>query len=182
VASSPSTAPSALDSTGLTSSKSLAVSDVPSAPIKRKRGRLAKQHRSISSCTSPNEENLLTVFNFDDSFFIHDEESSEYQSLLNNHDTLLPDEDSDSPWLSDIAKFADKNPEKLKMCHLNVNSIFNKLFEIYKIIERGLFDIISIQETKLGPEIPDNLFAFTNYTTLRRDRQRGGGGLMVFIK
>lgn len=70
-------------------------------------------------------------FNLDDSFFTYDREPWEYQSLLKNYDFLFPDDDSDSPWLSDIVEFADQNIDKLKICHLNVDSIFNKLFEIY---------------------------------------------------
>jgi len=151
-------------------------------PIKRKRGRPAKQSKLASPSSAPNEENLLGVFNFDDSFFVNDRERLDYTSLLSNIDSMLPDDDSDLPWLSDMTKFTDKSIGKLNICHLNINSIFNKLFEVYKIINSGTFDIISIQETKLGPEIPDSLFTFANYTTIRRDRQRGGGGLMVFIK
>lgn len=147
----------------------------------KKRGRPPKQSQSQPAAASVG---LSEIFNFDDAYFQEENDNLEIlqQTLMDNLCSLLSDENPHAPWLTDLIVFANSNESKLKMVHIKINSIFNKLFELVKLIELGKYDIVTVQETKLGPEIPDNLFSFANYITLRRDRCRGGGGLMVFVK
>ena len=50
--------------------------------------------------------------------------------------------------------------------------------EIQEWIE--LFDILSIQETKIDSTFPDSQFSIQGYTTYRRDRKKGGGGILLY--
>ena len=53
-----------------------------------------------------------------------------------------------------------------------MNHILNKLY----------FDFVFIQETKLGPDLPDLFINNKSYGLVRRDRKAGGGGLLVYHK
>ena len=68
------------------------------------------------------------------------------------------------------------------MLHLNINSVFCKFFNINLILNLNLYDIVFIQESKLGVETPDALISNSFYNLLRRDRIAGGGGLLVYTK
>lgn len=82
-------------------------------------------------------------------------------------------------WEQNINNFACNYQKNFKILHLNINSIFCKSFFINQILNKQNFDILSIQETKLGNEIPDKFFPF--YNIIRRDRCSGAGGLIVFV-
>ena len=45
-----------------------------------------------------------------------------------------------------------------------------------------LFDILAINETKLDSSISDSEIYINNYTVLRFDRNRIGGGVALYIK
>ena len=66
--------------------------------------------------------------------------------------------------------------------HLNVNSILNNLYEVNEILNTRLFDVACFCETKLDDSIPNSFFNNNFYTKIRFDRNRHGGGLIVFIK
>ena len=70
---------------------------------------------------------------------------------------------------------------KFSILHLNVNSIFSKLHEVSQLLDKN-FDLISFNETKLDESIPISFYCNSNYNMLRLDRNRHGGGLLVFIK
>ncbi|RNA11172.1 reverse transcriptase [Brachionus plicatilis] len=74
--------------------------------------------------------------------------------------------------LSDLkySKLRFKN-NKLKVFRLNINSILGNIFEMNEILNSRMFDIVCFSEFKLDQTIPKSL-----------DRNRHGGGLLVFIK
>ena len=94
------------------------------------------------------------------------------QTLKDSLISLLSDLNPNVQWFSDLIKFA---ISKWSTCYIN------KL--LVKLIELGKYDIFTVQETKLRPEIPDNPFSFANYTTLRRNRcpRRFSNGLCQAI-
>ena len=63
---------------------------------------------------------------------------------------------------------------------LNINSLSGKFSEVQEWIEA--FDILSIQETKIDRSFPDSQFAIGDYNMYRRDRKKGGGGVVVYIR
>lgn len=63
----------------------------------------------------------------------------------------------------------------------NIDSLGNTFSEVMEWIQT--FDILTIQETKLDKLFPDSQFAIDGYNMFRRDRRKGGGGLiMVYIR
>ena len=63
---------------------------------------------------------------------------------------------------------------------LNINSLCGKFDEVQELIEA--FDILCIQETKIDRSFPDSQFAIKGYIMYRRDRKKGGGGIVVYIR
>ena len=63
---------------------------------------------------------------------------------------------------------------------LNINSLSGTFDEVLEWIEA--FDILSIQETKIDRSFPDPQFAITDYNMYRRDRKKGGGGIVVYVR
>jgi len=84
-------------------------------------------------------------------------------------------------YLSDLSKFTADN-SGFKLIHLNVNSLFNKKQHIIDIADKGEFDLILLNETKLDAHVPHNFLEHAHYTILRRDRNGRGGGIMVLVK
>ena len=74
----------------------------------------------------------------------------------------------------------------LRIGHLNVNRLYNKLDQIKELLTELSLDILGISETWLTADILNNDLHIQGYTLTRRDRQPGsksqGGGLAVFIK
>ncbi len=85
-------------------------------------------------------------------------------------------------WLDELDFFAKNNTSKLKIVHLNINSIFCKGPDWANVLRKNIFDIGFVQESKLGPLTPDSFVSDINYNLIRRDRVAGGGGLLVFVK
>jgi hypothetical protein len=87
-----------------------------------------------------------------------------------------------SQWLINIQKqCVDK---RFNILHINVNSILGsvKFVSIESILNANFIDILCVQETKIGSDTPDSLFEYQNYNFFRRDRIRGGGGMLIFVK
>ena len=72
-----------------------------------------------------------------------------------------------------------KHAKKTIICHLNVNSIRNKFDTLDKIVK--VFDIFLISESKLENTFPINQFSIRGYKVFRRDRNRFGGGLILYV-
>ena len=66
--------------------------------------------------------------------------------------------------------------------NLNINSLPNK-FDDLKILVKGKVDIIVITESKLDHTFLDSSFRISGYNKpFRKDRNRNGGGILVFIR
>ena len=73
------------------------------------------------------------------------------------------------------------NPKKVTMGHLNINSIPNKFEEIMDLVAKDL-DIFLISETKIDSSFPDAQFFYSGYAKPhRKDRNLGGGGLLMYV-
>ena len=72
--------------------------------------------------------------------------------------------------------------KNFKILHLNVDSLFSKIFEFQNILETQLYDLIFLNETKLDAHIPNSNFVNINYKLIRRDRTGSGGGVLVYVK
>jgi hypothetical protein len=65
--------------------------------------------------------------------------------------------------------------------HLNINSIQNKFEELKTLNEKLKAHVIAISETKIDSSYPSNQFSIEGYNIYRRDRKKGGGGLIVYF-
>ena len=56
------------------------------------------------------------------------------------------------------------------------------MFDVVQILNSLVYDILCFNETKLDETIPNSFLYHTNYISIRHDRNRNGGGTIVFIK
>ena len=97
--------------------------------------------------------------------------------LDNPHDE---EEDVDASLI--LKKLRLHNKNSLLIAHLNINSIRNKLEALKCLISKNI-DILIIAETKIDETFPTNQFLIDGYMPpLRADRNRHGGGLLIYIK
>ena len=111
---------------------------------------------------------------FSDSFF---------DSSLSSHAGFMTDSKFNSSTGGTTDVLAGLREHANKQCligNLNINSLPGKFPEMQEWIET--FDILSVQETKIDRTFPISQFAVKGYNTYRRDRKKGGGGLLLFIR
>ena len=65
---------------------------------------------------------------------------------------------------------------------INVNSLLLHIDEVRELIKDKEFHILAINETKLDSTIADNLLGVDGYALHRRDRDRHGGGVAVYVR
>ncbi|XP_062573471.1 uncharacterized protein LOC134235355, partial [Saccostrea cucullata] len=73
-------------------------------------------------------------------------------------------------------------PKGVTFGHLNVFGLRNKLDQIKILLRNGKFDIFAITESKLDGNILDAEVQIKGYNLVRRDRNRHGGGVLVYAK
>ena len=73
-----------------------------------------------------------------------------------------------------------KNPDRLIIAQLNINSLRNKLDSLVRMLHNNL-DILLISETKIGSLFPTAQFQI-GYTTYRLDRNANRGGILLYIR
>ena len=126
---------------------------------------------------------------FNDSFF--------YQTELrhSNEEDLLDDNVYNAENVSSTSDESDLSPidwfasninsyykRNLKIGHLNVNSIHGKADEVIDLLNTCRFDIFFVAESKIDGSVNSSLFAHSDYRIIRRDRKKGGGGILVYIR
>ena len=75
-----------------------------------------------------------------------------------------------------------KYTRNIPIAHLNTNSVAGfKFAESKFFIQENLFDIIVLGETKIDDSFPDSQFYIKGFRMLRKDRNRYGGGLLIYI-
>ena len=71
----------------------------------------------------------------------------------------------------------------LKIAHLNVRSILNKMDDVRSLIHNKRFDIFAFSETWLNPSIKDSELNIPGYTLIRHDRTgKRGGGTAIYVR
>ena len=73
-------------------------------------------------------------------------------------------------------------PKGVKFAHVNLCGILNKLDQIRILLKDGIFDVFAVTESKLDCQILDSEIQIKGYTIVRRDRNRYGGGVLMYIK
>lgn len=71
----------------------------------------------------------------------------------------------------------------LHFCHLNIHYLYPKLDEIKTLLHNQTnIDILCLCETFLHDKFSDDELKIDGYNFVRKDRQRHGGGLIIYIK
>jgi hypothetical protein len=86
---------------------------------------------------------------------------------------------------SNWSPFPDVDISKLKglrIANLNVNSLKKARRWYSNNVTNYPFDILAINETKLDSSISDSEIYIKGYTFIRKDRNRNGGGIAIYIK
>ena len=74
-----------------------------------------------------------------------------------------------------------KYAKNLIIGHLNMNSIRNRFLDFKELVLSDT-NICLISETKLDDSFPDQQFHVNGYKMFRKDRNKFGGGLILFVK
>ena len=95
-----------------------------------------------------------------------------YNKEINNNERCV---------LEQLREIRIRNPKKVTMGHLNINSIPNKFEGIMGIAEKNL-EIFLISETKIDDSFPNTQFFYDGYSKPhRKDRKLGAGGLLLYV-
>ena len=73
-----------------------------------------------------------------------------------------------------------KKPKNVFLGHLNINFIKNKFESVWELI-KDTFNIFLLSASKLDSSLPDDQFSIPGYQIARKDRDRNGGGLLLYI-
>lgn len=70
----------------------------------------------------------------------------------------------------------------LKMGHLNINGLLNKIDEVRILVNLLKLDIFAVSETKLDDNILDHEIMINGFKLFRLDRDRHGGGVLIYCR
>ena len=88
--------------------------------------------------------------------------------------------DSSADAFKNLPSMKSKKPKNIFLGHLNINSIKNKFESVWELI-KDTFDILLVSESKLDSSFPDDQFSIPGYRIVRKDHDRNGGGLLLYI-
>ena len=80
--------------------------------------------------------------------------------------------------LSNIHK---NNIKRLILTNININSIRNKFDQLVDGV-KGKVDVLMISETKIDNSFPTMQFHIEGYCAFRLDRNKYGGGVLVYVR
>ena len=89
---------------------------------------------------------------------------------------------NDNCIFKEVKQFYLNNKNNFKMAHINVNSVRNKFEPFREVLLENIFDILSIQETKLDDSFPDAQFNVSMYKCYRNDYKCNECGLMIYVR
>lgn len=76
--------------------------------------------------------------------------------------------------MMDMVKILSKQRNGLNVCHINAQSLKNKIDELRLTFENSLVDVICISESWFDDTIPDSLVSLNGYKLFRADREKRG--------
>lgn len=84
--------------------------------------------------------------------------------------------------MMDMLRILTKQRSGLNVCHINAQSLKNKIDEFRLTFENSGVDILCVSETWLADSIPDSLVLLRGYRVYRADRKTLGGGAAIFVR
>ena len=82
---------------------------------------------------------------------------------------------------SNIENIRSKNPNRLIIAQLNINSLRNKFDSLVEILQSNV-DILLISETTIDSSFPTAQFKIEGYTKYSLDRNSNGGGILLYVR
>ena len=116
--------------------------------------------------------------------FHHDVNVTESLPCPSNTNQAKTNDISDTPY-SSLNSLRIKNPNRIILGHLNINSIRNKIDMVSDLVE-GKIDILLLSETKIDNTFPTSQFKISGFSLPHRhDRSvngLNGGGLLLYVR
>ena len=101
--------------------------------------------------------------------------------MNNSKDDITNDPDGNSA-ISLLNHLRTKQPDRVIIAHLNINSIRNKFNMISEFI-RGNIDIILLSETKIDTSFPTSQFLIPGFSSpFRMNRTSYSGELLLYVR
>ena len=69
----------------------------------------------------------------------------------------------------------------IKIGHLNINTLLPNFNELYVLIHKHNIHILCLNETRLNSTILNVEIQISGYSLIRRDRDRNGGGVAIYV-
>ena len=69
----------------------------------------------------------------------------------------------------------------LRIAHLNIHSVCAHYHELSTLLKNKPLDVVALSETWLDQSIESDEINISGYTIVRKDRNRGGGGVMFYV-
>ena len=115
---------------------------------------------------------------------VQDDDSCSEYCENNNCDHLCSDkcDFNESVFNDKMCKSIANNKTGLKVGCLNVRSLYPKLEELTTFITTNHFDIFAINESWLDSSFTDKNVEIEGYSIYRKDRNRHGGGVCIYVK
>ena len=112
---------------------------------------------------------------FDTSGLYQDNNDNEYEISLNENCEQITIN-------QELERVRKEYRKECIVASININSLQNKFVEVKEWLEGNLADILTIQETKIDRTFPKSQFNISGYSLFRRDRKKGGGGIIVYVR
>lgn len=98
------------------------------------------------------------------------------------YDFFLQEKKKHANQFLELTTILHRHNNSIEIAYLNVNCVAGfKFFEVKSLILEGAFDVSVLAETKIDEAFPDSQFYIKGYKMFRKDRNRFGGGLLVYI-
>ena len=102
---------------------------------------------------------------------------------LHAYDFLVQEKKKHANQFLELTTILRRHNNNMKIAYLNVNCVTGfKFFEVKSLILEGAFDVFVLAETKIDEAIPNSQFYIKGFKMFRNDRNRFGGGLLVYIR
>ena len=110
---------------------------------------------------------------------------SKNQNIINvclTEDVNVENTNNSSNLSDSLKNLKIKNSNGLVFGNLNINTINNKFEQLKHIIKNNV-DVLVVTETRLESSFPFGQFSIDGFARpFRRDRNKNGGGVMIFVR
>ena len=118
---------------------------------------------------------------------ISDDEEDPIATPVNDHNNQSAVNDSEwcdnhSDIFNEYKMLRSKAGKSPIFAHININSYKYKFMDLAQIFQNKFSDIFMISETKLDDFYPTAQFDHPRYNIYRKDRNKNGGGILVYTR